>query len=43
VPICTAYGTLAISVGWLSEPLHPFSERAIQGDPSRLGRTPDRR
>jgi signal transduction histidine kinase len=32
VPIYTAYGTIAISVGWLSEQLHLFYGRAIQGE-----------
>jgi signal transduction histidine kinase len=32
VPIYTAYGAIAISVGWLSEQLHLFYERAIQGE-----------
>ncbi|HEX4600287.1 MAG TPA: hypothetical protein VH116_02745 [Gemmatimonadales bacterium] len=32
VPIYTAYGTVAISVGWLSEQLHVFYGRAIQGE-----------
>ena len=32
VPIYTAYGTIAISVGWLSEQLHLFYARAIQGE-----------
>lgn len=32
VPIYTAYGVLAISVGWLSQQLHVFYERAIQGE-----------
>lgn len=32
VPIYIAYGTIAISVGWLSEHLHIFYERAIQGE-----------
>lgn len=31
VPIYTAYGTIAISVGWLSQQLHTFYERAIEG------------
>jgi len=29
VPIYVAYGTLAISVGWLSEQLHEYYERAL--------------
>jgi signal transduction histidine kinase len=32
VPIYTAYGTIAISVGWLSEQLHLFYQRAIEGE-----------
>lgn len=32
VPIYVAYSTIAISVGWLSEQLHLFYERAIQGE-----------
>ncbi|HEX4573994.1 MAG TPA: hypothetical protein VH158_02595 [Gemmatimonadales bacterium] len=32
VPIYTAYGTVAISVGWLSEQLHLFYGRAIEGE-----------
>jgi len=32
VPIYTAYGTIAISVGWLSQQLHEFYERAIEGE-----------
>ncbi len=32
VPIYTAYGTVAISVGWLSQQLHLFYERALQGE-----------
>ena len=32
VPIYTAYGTIAISVGWLSQQLHVFYERAIEGE-----------
>jgi signal transduction histidine kinase len=32
VPIFTAYGTIAISVGWLSQQLHLFYERAIEGE-----------
>ncbi len=32
VPIYTAYGTIAISVGWLSQQLHLFYERALQGE-----------
>lgn len=32
VPIYVAYGVLAISVGWLSEQLHTFYARAIQGE-----------
>ena len=32
VPIYTAYGAIAISVGWLSEQLHLFYGRAIQGE-----------
>jgi len=32
VPIYTAYGTIAIAVGWLSEQLHVFYYRAIQGE-----------
>ena len=32
VPIYTAYGTVAISVGWLSEQLHLYYGRAIQGE-----------
>jgi signal transduction histidine kinase len=31
VPIYTAYGTIAISVGWLSQQLHEFYGRAIEG------------
>jgi signal transduction histidine kinase len=32
VPIYTAYGTIAISVGWLSQQLHHFYGRAIEGE-----------
>lgn len=32
VPIYTAYGAIAISVGWLSEQLHVYYGRAIQGE-----------
>jgi signal transduction histidine kinase len=32
VPIYAAYGAIAISVGWLSEQLHIFYGRAIQGE-----------
>lgn len=32
VPIYIAYGAIAISVGWLSEQLHVFYTRAIQGE-----------
>ncbi len=32
VPIYVAYGVIAISVGWLSEQLHLFYSRAIQGE-----------
>ena len=32
VPIYTAYGTIAISVGWLSQQLHVFYGRAIEGE-----------
>ena len=32
VPIYVAYGAIAISVGWLSEQLHEFYARAIQGE-----------
>ena len=32
VPIYVAYGAIAISVGWLSEQLHVFYDRAIQGE-----------
>jgi signal transduction histidine kinase len=32
VPIFTAYGTIAISVGWLSQQLHVFYERALEGE-----------
>jgi signal transduction histidine kinase len=32
VPIYLAYGAIAISVGWLSEQLHLFYDRAIQGE-----------
>jgi len=32
VPIYTAYGTIAISVGWLSQQLHEFYGRAIEGE-----------
>ncbi len=32
VPIYTAYGAIAISVGWLSEQLHLYYGRAIQGE-----------
>ena len=31
VPIYTAYGTIAISVGWLSQQLHLYYQRAIEG------------
>lgn len=32
VPIYVAYSAIAISVGWLSEQLHLYYERAIQGE-----------
>ena len=32
VPIYVAYGAIAISVGWLSEQLHLFYDRAIEGE-----------
>jgi len=32
VPIYTSYGTIAISVGWLSQQLHIFYGRAIEGE-----------
>ncbi len=32
VPIYACYGVLSISVGWLSEQLHEFYARAIQGE-----------
>lgn len=32
MPIYTAYGTIAISVGWLSQQLHVFYGRAIEGE-----------
>ena len=32
VPIYTSYGTIAISVGWLSQQLHLFYGRAIEGE-----------
>jgi len=32
VPIYVAYGAIAISVGWLSEQLHIYYDRAIQGE-----------
>lgn len=32
MPIWVAYGTLAISVGWLSEELHTFYQRAIRSE-----------
>jgi signal transduction histidine kinase len=32
VPIYTAYSTIAISVGWLSQQLHLFYERALEGE-----------
>jgi signal transduction histidine kinase len=32
VPIYVAYGTLAISVGWLSEQLHSYYERALASE-----------
>ena len=32
VPIYTAYGTIAISVGWLSQQLHVYYGRAIEGE-----------
>jgi signal transduction histidine kinase len=32
LPIYIAYGTIAISVGWLSEQMHLFYERAIAGE-----------
>jgi len=32
VPIYVSYGVIAISVGWLSEQLHLFYARAIQGE-----------
>ena len=32
LPIYIAYGSIAISVGWLSEQLHWFYEKAIEGE-----------
>jgi signal transduction histidine kinase len=32
LPIWVAYGTLAISVGWLSEELHAFYQRALRSE-----------
>ena len=32
VPVYVAYGTLAISVGWLSEQLHEYYERALASE-----------
>jgi signal transduction histidine kinase len=32
VPIYIAYGAIAISVGWLSEQLHLYYDRAMQGE-----------
>lgn len=32
LPILIAYGTLAISVGWLSEELHTFYQRALRAE-----------
>jgi signal transduction histidine kinase len=32
MPIWVAYGTLAVSVGWLSEELHAFYQRAIRSE-----------
>ena len=32
VPIYVAYGAIAISVGWLSEQLHLYYDRAIEGE-----------
>jgi signal transduction histidine kinase len=32
VPIYVAYGTLAVSVGWLSEQLHDYYERALASE-----------
>jgi glucose-6-phosphate-specific signal transduction histidine kinase len=32
LPIWIAYGTIAISVGWLSEELHTFYRRALQAE-----------
>jgi signal transduction histidine kinase len=32
VPIYVAYGAIAISVGWLSEQLHMYYDKAIQGE-----------
>lgn len=32
LPIYIAYGAIAISVGWLSEQLHWFYERALEGE-----------
>jgi signal transduction histidine kinase len=32
MPIWVAYGTLAISVGWLSEELHTFYQRALRSE-----------
>lgn len=32
VPIYVAYGAIAISVGWLSEQLHIYYDRAIEGE-----------
>src|SRR5438093_662447 len=41
VPIYVSYGVIAISVGWLSEQLHLFYARAIQGE--RVGDRQDPR
>lgn len=32
LPIWVAYGTLAVSVGWLSEELHTFYQRALRSE-----------
>src|SRR2546427_3966222 len=37
MPIYTAYGAIAISVGWLSQQLHEFYAKAIEGERIEIG------
>lgn len=44
VPIYISYGTLAISVGWLSEELHSYYHRAIENERmAAIGQFADRK